>query len=429
VNHRSKRAVVWSSLLSAAVLLAPTAGLAGPTGTVLSNNVKDADGTTAQDTTKGSGIKTNHLQNLAVTSAKLADGAVTTAKITAGAVGTTALGAAAVGTPNIANGAVTDAKIAGPIAASKIATGFFQQKYGRLVVVATSGGDFTNPADALASVTDASATYPALVKIMPGVYDIGSRLLQLKSYVDVEGSGEGVTVVKGVGAVVSANIGVLVAGADNSEVRALTLQATQSAADTSRMYLYVLQGGARLRDVTVTGTSDGGYYLAGADLVSSVLALDRVKVQLSGAQNVIGVQLRGVTETLRDVDVQVTALSYGVGLDGLQGATLDVVGSSFVVSSAGYPTRAFITSVADTRISASRLIATGSGQGLAASSAVVHLDGSLVSGTQYAFLNQGAEVDVAYSRLGGPPFTDPGYGGTTRCLGTYNDSLQPVTCQ
>jgi len=67
---------------------------------VKSANIKEADGTSGQNTNAGSGIKTNHIQNSAVTSPKISNGAVTTTKIAAGAV--------------------TDLKITGPIKASKI---------------------------------------------------------------------------------------------------------------------------------------------------------------------------------------------------------------------------------------------------------------------------------------------------------------------
>lgn len=64
-------------------------------------------------------------------------------------------------------------------------------RYANVVVVAKSGGDFSDPVAALASIVDASATNRYLVKIMPGEYRIGAWLL--KSYVDIEGSGTGVT--------------------------------------------------------------------------------------------------------------------------------------------------------------------------------------------------------------------------------------------
>jgi len=66
----------------------------------------------------------------------------------------------------------------------------------KLVVVAKSGGDYTSPIAAVNSITDASATNPYLVKVMPGIYDLGTTWLQMKEYVDIEGSGRDNTVIK-----------------------------------------------------------------------------------------------------------------------------------------------------------------------------------------------------------------------------------------
>jgi len=60
----------------------------------------------------------------------------------------------------------------------------------QMVVVAKSGGDKTNPIDAVNSITDASASKPYLIKVMPGVYDLGTASLVMKPYVHLEGSGD-----------------------------------------------------------------------------------------------------------------------------------------------------------------------------------------------------------------------------------------------
>jgi hypothetical protein len=102
----------------------------------------------------------------------------------------------AVQTSHLAQGAVTNDKIAaGTITADRLA---FNPggKYARLVIVAQSGGDFTDPVAAVNSITDASETNPYLVKIMPGVYDLGTGKLVMRSFVDVAGSGAGNTVIK-----------------------------------------------------------------------------------------------------------------------------------------------------------------------------------------------------------------------------------------
>lgn len=48
---------------------------------------------------------------------------------------------------------------------------------------------------AINSITNASATNPYLVKVMPGIYDLGTGSIQMKEYVDVEGSGPENTVI------------------------------------------------------------------------------------------------------------------------------------------------------------------------------------------------------------------------------------------
>jgi hypothetical protein len=50
-----------------------------------SKNIKDADGTSGQDTSTGYGIKTNHMQDLAVTEAKLSIGSMPQTKLNASA--------------------------------------------------------------------------------------------------------------------------------------------------------------------------------------------------------------------------------------------------------------------------------------------------------------------------------------------------------
>lgn len=50
----------------------------------------------------------------------------------------------------------------------------YQKKYANVIVVAKSGGDLTDPISAMNSISDASATNHFLLKIMPGVYDIGT---------------------------------------------------------------------------------------------------------------------------------------------------------------------------------------------------------------------------------------------------------------
>lgn len=105
--------------------------------------------------------------------------------------------------------------------------GDLQKKYVRTIVASPSGSETdsgTALLAALAGITDASDSKPYLLKIEPGVYDIGSGSLAMKKYVDIEGSGEAVTRIKSSG-YPNFNTGT-VTGADSAEIRLLTLENT-----------------------------------------------------------------------------------------------------------------------------------------------------------------------------------------------------------
>jgi hypothetical protein len=185
-------------LVAAALCSMPVQSFAALNGanTVNSAAIIKADGTSGQTLTTGNGVKTGHIQ----------DGAVTSTKIGAGAVTTTA----------IASGAVTDVKIVGPISTSKLNIGtlvgtvaagdhnhgaLYQKKYGKVAVVAQTGGDYTTPVAAMNDLATwcgaSSETNRCLVKIMPGVFSFSApNSIQTQPFVDIEGSGENTTVIK-----------------------------------------------------------------------------------------------------------------------------------------------------------------------------------------------------------------------------------------
>lgn len=87
-------------------LVTPESLYAGVTpDLVRSTHIREADNTTGQDTNQGSGVKTGHLQNAAVTAEKIAGDAVTTSKILDGTIGPL----------DLANGAVTSEKLSFPV--------------------------------------------------------------------------------------------------------------------------------------------------------------------------------------------------------------------------------------------------------------------------------------------------------------------------
>lgn len=76
---------------------------------------------------------------------------------------------------------------------------------------------------ALAGIASPSATNRWLLKIEPGIYDVGSTSLQMRSWVDIEGSGIGVTTIRGS---VADPYSATIHGANDAELRLLTVEAS-----------------------------------------------------------------------------------------------------------------------------------------------------------------------------------------------------------
>lgn len=151
-------------------------------------------------------VNTADIVNGAVTTPKIADGAVTTQKIANGAVTAAKLGITCPDEQYLkyttSGGWVCSAGTAGPQGPQGVAGPQGPQgvagpqgpagsapHYANVVVVAKSGGDFTDLISAVNSITDSSETNTYVVKIMPGTYDFGYPSIYLPQYVNLEGSG------------------------------------------------------------------------------------------------------------------------------------------------------------------------------------------------------------------------------------------------
>ena len=196
------------------------------------------------------GIPGSAISNTSVTVNQLADSAVTSAKL--------------------ANDAVTPTKIA---------------FYSRVAIVAITGGDYADPSTAMADYStwcpSPSSSNPCLLKIMPGVYDVGSSSVTMQQYIDIEGSGEKIT------KVASTNVTGTVQGASNAEIRFLTVAntggnstraiynssaspsilhvtATASGGITNNFGVYNTNSSVVMTNVTITASGTSGYGVANA---------------------------------------------------------------------------------------------------------------------------------------------------------------------
>lgn len=81
-----------------------------------------------------------------------------------------------------------------------------------------------------------SPSNPCLLKIMSGVYDIGTNSLVMQPYVDIEGAGETVTKITGTFSPSEGTSYGIVQGASNAEIRFLTVENTGTGTYADAIY-------------------------------------------------------------------------------------------------------------------------------------------------------------------------------------------------
>jgi hypothetical protein len=428
-----------AAMAATAIAIAPAA-LAGPSGNVLSNNLKDADNTTGQDSTRGSGVKTPHLQNGAVTAAKLAPASVGTSTLQDGAVTAAKINRTGLDADTL-DGYHVDALAAaqhGHVLSDVLGSEALARRSPHVLVVSADGsGDFTDPAAALASITNASASNPYLVKVQPGRYPASSPV-SVPAFVTLEGSGQAATVIVASG---GDWWGGAFAVAGDGEIRRVTLEAVGSLVGLN----VAGEGTARVSHVTVRATGTYGGTQAGPTVVvigdpwsrPTTAFLEHVTVEANltppagSAQAVYGVvTMSPAKAVLRDCDVTFAGATHATALQSGPGTEVEVWSSR--LAAAGSYWAVAITASGVTRVRNCTLSAQTDNLG----SYVILANGGsvIVSQSELAALgatpnklavSAGSDVSVAYSKVLGTVRST----GTMRCLGNYDDQLAPVTCQ
>jgi len=112
---------------------------------------------------------------------------------------------------------------------------------------------------AVNSITDASASNPYLVVIGPGVYTMGAAL-EMKEHVDIAGSGENVTKLKGAISTDQFSSSAIVHGANNAALTSIALENTGGGEWSLALY----NDGASPKLSHVTATASGGLTASGS---------------------------------------------------------------------------------------------------------------------------------------------------------------------
>ena len=378
--------------------------------------LKDAMAAAATDVAcKNPCINSFEIQDGQVTSTDIADGAVTNTRISEGAVTGTKIGDGAVSNTKIQDGAVTDAKITGPISSSKI------QKPAKIAIVAQSGGDYADPVIAMNNLSawcgTPAAANPCLLKIMPGVYNVGENSVQMQSYVDIEGSGENAT--KIVGNPSSYNTGI-VNGASNAEIRLLTVEHTGGGFYAIAVY----NENASPKMSNVTATASGGTSNYGVSNYSSSPVMTNVTATASGGMNSISIQNLNSSSPIM-INITATASggtsNYGIANDSSSSPTMNKVTSTASGGTNSYGISNCSSSSTMTNVTATALGGINNIGIFNHCGSTIKIEHSVISGSSYTIYNEVATIMIGNTRLDGGPIVNSG--GTIICAGVYDENF------
>ena len=241
--------------------------------------------------------------------------------------------------------------------------------------------------DALASITDAASNKPYLVKLEPGTYHLGPTGLQMKPYVDIEGSG----------------------------VLQTHIWASVSSADTSGAVIG--SSNSQLRWLSVTNDLPPGFVLLPpADSIAiyakgpeSSVSLEGVRAFAIGGFDAFGMFIDGASATIERSSIVGSSEGSVTGMfpDGFPSEGLRLANTIGVPS--------LTARVRDSEIR-------GDTSGVRASHALIlTIDGSRVSGgTQAVIVTGPAETHIGASQIAGSVTTQGG--GTLTCAQSYDGS-------
>jgi hypothetical protein len=310
---------------------------------------------------------------------------------------------------------------------------------------------------ALAGITDASASKPYLLKLEPGIYDVGATTLVAKDFVDIEGSGRDVTTVQG--EISSAGDGVIAISTSNLEVRDLTVLNTDVAGSNGTCAAISLSSdiAPRLTNLTATAncqSSPSALAIAATNRASPIITDVSVNASSSasgGTPQVAGIELSspsltGKVPLLERVTATSTSstasLCYGIVITSSNApllrsitATANCTGGSGTSVGIGLTNGTAQLDDVIARASTGPIGAYGifASNTVAAAQTSATIRNSQASGgisSVFALANTGTVlVEIADSELDTAP-TKSGTGATNAyvCFGDYDASFKTVTC-
>jgi len=329
----------------------------------------------------------------------------------------------------------------------------YQKKYVRTIVVSPVG-DGSDPAangtallNALSSITvTTNLTHSYLIKVEPGIYDLASSPLQMKPYVDLEGSGQGVTLIKGAGqSGPSITTGVIVL-TDTAEIRNLSVESYGSNPYAVAIFNPTPNLGAvgvwptTLRNVTVNAydaiTSNIGVWNEGVlEIYDSSIYADGSTTSGYAPADAEGIVSVGTSSGLEIhnsyVSVSVDANGkFGYGLD-LSSSYADVYDSQIWADTYGNATSQGIHSF-DSVLSLRNTTVGGAGSRYGvwfqSTGPTLSVDASKLEGSVYSLYQDGGAAKIGASQLAGPITNTVTGGGSLTCIYVYDGNYAAASC-
>jgi hypothetical protein len=278
--------------------------------------------------------------------------------------------------------------------------------------------------EVVSGIADPSALNPYLVKIEPGIYDLEENSLFMRPYVDIEGSGEGVTTIT---SAISTGSGTVV-GTNNSELRFVTVKNTGEAGQQDAA-LFSESTSPRYTHVTAVASggndNDAIHISNGTPVLSYVTATALGGSRSTGVANFGGLLIAS-NSTFSAADAVNTNLGVLSTFGGTVRATSSTISASGGVIAVGLRTNNGTHTLTDVTLSASGTTESyGIYNGWRVATPVVNAHQSRISGGTYSIYSIGGTIQVGASQLTGPAGTlNIGF---VRCAASYDATFNPLS--
>ncbi len=297
-----------------------------------------------------------------------------------------------------------------------------------IIRVAKEGGDYDSVSAALAAITDAAADNPYLVRVAPGVY---TDSIDLKSHVDIAGSGPEVTVLRGLGSNTvfttdGSSATVRAAGLVTAELRSLAVESITTDAFATGVWAFNAGDALRLTEIAVKVESPVA--ATGLANLTSTLSLDGGQIFTNGDSQSAGIINFNAALQARNLQISTSSAISGNNA-GINSFNSQIFLDDVQIKSAGGENN---TGLADNSGSLELVngdieAVAGPGlkdYGIAGDDTSIFIRDSQVKGEENAISISGiSTVDIATSLLIGDVDGD----GIT-CFAVYDENLDIVLC-